>query len=207
MKRKQFALNKLFNLLIVVGLFLAWFSVELFMDDDIAWGVGLGIAALLIMVGSALFAPFCYAFDREGVSLCYVFLPTERYLWKNIYAIEVEDISTGTRATMFDFFYASVFSISGRNEGKQRFYMEGHIRKSFRTKYLLEKYWDGTITGYLFEGVKKRINKRRTKKQSQTKTHLTDEIVPMERELRAESKKWLTPFLAQAKQYDLEIKT
>ncbi len=206
-KKRQFALNKLFNILIIVGILLVWGSIEFLIDSDIAWAAGLGIAALLFLIVPAIFTPFCYVFDVEGVSLCYVFLPTERYLWKDIHAIEVKyDISINTRETIFDFFYASVFSIKGKNVGKLRFYMNGHIRKSFRTKYLLEKYWDGTITGYLFEDAKKWISKRRAKKQPQVKAHLTDEIVPMEREIRAETRKWIKPFIAQARQYNLDIK-
>ena len=192
----------------VLGLVLAWGSIGFFMDSDNAWGFGFGIAALLLIVFPAIFTPYCYAFDSEGVSLCYLFLPVERYLWKNIHAIEVEDTSIGSasKASIFKFFYAYVFSIKGTNVGKSRFYMDGHIRKSFRTKYLLEKYWDGTITGYLFEDAKKWIDKRKTNKQSQIKAHLTDEIVPMEREIRAETREWLKPFIAQAKQYDLDIR-
>lgn len=206
-KRKQFALNKLFNLCIVLGLFFAWGSIELFIENDTAWGCGFGILAFLLFVLPAIFTPYCYAFDSEGVSLCYVFLPTERYLWKDIHAIEVEDKTSGTtRASIFEFFYAYVFAIQGANVGKHRFYMNGHIRKSFRTKYLLEKYWDGTITGYLFEDAKKWFNKRKAKKQSQIKTHLTDEVARMEREIRAETREWLKLFIAQAKQYNLDIK-
>lgn len=208
-KRKQFALNKLFNFCIVLGLFFALGSIEFFRDNDTAWGLGFGIVALLLIVLPAIFTPYCYAFDNEGVSLCYIFLPVERYLWKDIHAIEVEDINIGTtsQASIFEFFYAYVFAIHGANVGKCRFYMNGHIRKSFRTKYLLEKYWDGTITGYLFEDVKNWINKRKTKKQAQTRAHLTDEIVPMEREIRTETREWLKPFVTQAKQYNLNIRT
>ncbi|MBQ7335078.1 MAG: hypothetical protein IJW92_01210 [Clostridia bacterium] len=85
--------------------------------------------------------------------------------------------------------------------------MEGHVRKSFRTKRLFEKYWDGTITGYWFEDVKSWAQKKKSKKESQIKAHLTDEIVPMEREIRAKAREWIEPFVAQAKHYDLEIKT
>ncbi len=208
-KKKQFALNKLFNFLIILGLLLAESSIGFFADNDAAWGFGLGIAAILFIVPTLLFTPYCYAFDGEGVSLCYVFLPVERYLWKDIHAIEVEDTSlvNSSDTIVFEFFYAYVFSIKGTNVGKYRFYMNGHIRKSFRTKHLLEKYWDGTITGYLFEDTKKWINKRKNKKQSQIKACLTDEIVPMEREIRAETREWLKLFIAQAKQYNLDIKT
>ncbi len=205
-KRKQFALNKLFNFCIVLGLFFMWGSICFFIDNLIGWGFGFSIVALLLIVLSAIFTPYCYAFDNEGVSLCYLFLPVERYLWKDIYAIEVEDTSLSPRVSIFEFFYANVFSIKGSNVGKIRFYMNGHIRKSFRTKHLLEKYWDGTITGYLFEDAKKWIDKRKAKKQSQIKLHLTDEVVPMEREIRAETRELLKPFIAQAKQYNLDIK-
>jgi len=206
-KRKQFALNKLFNFCLVLGLFFAWGSIELFRENDNAWGFGFGIVALLFIILPAFFTPYCYAFDNEGVSLCYIFLPVERYLWKDIHAIEVEDTGGSKRSAIFDFFYAYVFSIKGRNVGKCRFYMNGHIRKSFRTKYLLEKYWDGTITGYLFENTKKWLNKRKAKSQAQIKAHLTDEIAPMERDIRAEIRESLKPFIAQAKQYDLDIKS
>ena len=207
-KRKQYALNKLFNFCVVLGLFFAWGSIDFFTDNETAWGLGFGIVALLLIVLPAIFTPYCYAFDSEGISLCYIILPIERYLWKDIHAIEVEDtsISTRARANIFEFFYANVFAIQGANVGKRRFYMNGHIRKSFRTKHLLEKYWDGTITGYLFEDAKNWINKRKKKKQSQIKAHLTDEVVPMEREIRTETREWLKPFVAQAKQYNLDIR-
>lgn len=189
-------------------MFFAWGSIEFFIENDTAWSWGFGLVGLILIVLPAIFTPYCYAFDSEGVSLCYVFLPVERYLWKDIHAIEVEDIKLGTasRVTIFDFFYASVFSIKGTNVGESRFYMNGHIRKSFRTKRLLEKYWDGTITGYLFEDAKKWIDKRKAKKHSQIKAHLTDEVVAMEREIRAETRELLKPFIAQAKQYNLDIK-
>ena len=206
--KKQFALNKLFNFCLVLGLLCAWCSINFFCDNDKAWGWGFFVASLIFIVPASIFTPFCYSFDTEGVSLCYIFLPTERYLWKDIYSIEVEVKSfDSSRASLFELFYAFVFSINGTNVGKKRFYMNGHIRKSFRTKYLLEKYWDGTITGYLLEDVKKWFSKRSKKKQTQIKTYLTDEVVALEKEAKAETSEWLKPFTAQAKQYDFDIKS
>lgn len=208
MRKKEFALNKLFNFCLVMGLLLLRASIWCFETNDNTWGIGVGLVALLFMVIPAIFTPYCYAFDSEGVSLCYVFLPVERYLWKDISAITVVDdniIGTTMHPTIFDIFFAHVFSIEGENVGKTRFYMRGNIRKSFRTKHLLEKYWDGTITGYLLEDVKKWFHKKRTKKQSQVKAHFTDEIVSMEREVRAETRHWVQPFVAQARQYDLAM--
>jgi len=204
---KEWALNKLFNFLLVMGLLLAVGCVEFFIEKDVPWAVGFGAASLSVLVCALLFTPYGYAFDQEGVSLCYVILPNERYLWKDVYAIEVDWIDNSANSNIFEFFYASVFCIRGTSVGKLRFYMEGHIRKSFRTKRLLEKYWDGTITGYMFEDVKKWNNKRKAKKQKQVKMHLTDEIAPMEREIRAQVREWIAPFVAQAKLYDLDIRT
>ncbi len=205
-RKRQFALNKLFNFCVITGLILAWIAIEFLIAGDMAWGIGVGIAALALVLGPAIFTPFCYSFDSEGVSLCYVFLPTERYLWKNIHAIQVRDISDDLRSVIIDFFYATVFSIEGKNVGERRSYMKGHIRKSFRTKYLLEKYWDGTITGYFFEDIKKWFNKRKQKEQVYTKACSTDEIIPMEAQARAQADAWLKPLIAQAKQHNLEVK-
>jgi len=80
--------------------------------------------------------------------------------------------------------------------------MTGNIRKTFRTKRLLEKYWDGTITGYLFES----FQERKRKKQAEITAHLTDEVVPIEQEVRTQTREWLAPFIAQARLYDLNIK-
>ena len=208
-KRKQIALNKLFNTSVVLGVLCACISVELFSCDEIIWGVILAVAACLLILLPLIFTPCCYIFDSEGVSFCYILISNERFLWKDIYAIEVEDINppySHMHSIILDFFYASVFCLKGSDSIKRRFFENVHIRKSFRTKKLLEKYWDGTITGYFFEGAKKWINKRRAKKQAYVNAHFTDEIVKMEREIRADAREWLKPVLAQAKQNNLDVK-
>ena len=208
MNKKHYARNKLFNLMMVLGILLGGLSTESFVVQETAWAIGFGIATLLCIVGTALFTPYCYAFDQEGVSLCYVFLPVERYLWKDVRAIDVEWVhNTTTGPNIFEPFYSHVFTIRGKNVGTSHFYMSGYIRKSHRTKRLLETYWDGTITGYFFEEEKRWLQKRKNKKKKQIQAHLTDEIAPMEREIRATCREWLSPFSAQAKQYNLEIKT
>ena len=208
-KRKQIALNKLFNTSVVLGVLCACISVELFSCEEIIWGVILAVAACLLILLPLIFTPCCYIFDSEGVSFCYILIPNERFLWKDIYAIEVEDINppySHMHSITLDFFYASVFCLKGSDSIKRRFFENVHIRKSFRTKKLLEKYWDGTITGYFFEDAKKWINKKRAKKQAYVNAHFTDEIVKMEREIRADAREWLKPILAQAKQNNLDVK-
>ncbi len=204
--KKQFARNKLFNFAVIGDLFFSYGSIACLTDSEILGTVIFGILALGCIAVTVL-TPAFYLFDAQGVSLYYLFLPRERYLWKDIRAITVEDKTISSRPDLLDFIYCSVFELDGMPVGKQRFYMKGHIRKSFRTKRLLEKYWDGTITGYLLEDVKKWISNRKAKKQQHIQEHLTDEIVPMEREIRAAVREWLVPLTAQARARGLEVKT
>ena len=204
--KKQIALNKLFNFCMIICAFILWLSIECFVEGDLAWGIGCGIVALITFIIPAIFTPYCYAFDKEGVSLCYIFLPVERYLWKDIRSIEATIDYFCSKANIFEFFYAFVFSIEGKNVGKTRFYMQGHIRKSFRTKRLLTKYWDGTITGYLFEDVKKWVNKRKNKRQTHIEAHKTDEIVKMEREIRSKTREFIKPYIDLANKNNLDFK-
>lgn len=206
--RKEIALNKLFNSFVILALLAVWGSIYFFENDDIIGGLILAFIALLLIVIPGIFTPYCYAFDSEGVSLCYLFLPNERYLWKNIHTIEAtQRIISSLSADIFDLLYQFVFSIRGKAEGETRFYMSGYIRKTFRTKHLIEKYWDGKISGLFLEEVKDWFRARKHKKEWEIKAHLTDEVAPMEREVRAEAKELLEPFVAQAKQYDLDIKS
>jgi len=215
--KKQYALNKLFNFFTIIILLSMLAIVDLFILKDYKdiWALLFFVVILLLSILPIIFTPYCYAFDSEGVSLRYVFFPVERYLWNDIHAIEVYDKGIGTRRPIFiEPLYAYVFLLHGKNVGERRFYMKGHIRKSFRTKKLLEKYWDGTITGYLLKSIKdwflKHINKHKSKKQAQIdefNRHMTEEVVAMERDLRANTRKWLKPYIAQAKQHNLEIRS
>lgn len=117
----------------------------------------------------------------------------------------MEDDST-RHHSIFDYFFSCVFDIHGDVQGKERLYMEGHIRKSRRTKRLPEKYWDGTIIGYWWEDVKHWWDKRVAKKEKVIKQHLTDEIAPMERNARAEARAVIAPFVDRAVQLGLDLR-
>lgn len=208
MKRK-IAFNKLFNLFIILGVLLIIAGCIAIRGDEetepeIALGVVLGVLGVAFIGIPSAFMSFVYIFDEHGVSICYIFLPKERYLWKNIRHIEATDDSVGgSHSAIFDILFSRVFQIDGNVEGRCRFYMNGTIRRSVRTKYLLESYWDGEITGYFFEGAKEWVKERKSKNQN--KAIETDEVATQEREARKNAKLWIEPFLADARQLDLEI--
>ena len=203
--RRQVALNKLFNVLIVSGILSGVGTYLLAVEGSLGFAIFFAVFGLIMIIGAAVFTPACYLFDEDGVSFCFLFRPNERYLWTNIHSIKEEDISTG-KASAIDLLYASVFKIEGQVEGKKKSYMKGHIRKSFRTKYLLKKYWDGRIEGGFFDDIIEWVRKRRMKKTGEVKEYLTDEVGHMEYEARLNTEIWLKSFYSQAEQLGLELR-
>lgn len=197
--KKQIALNKLFVFYIVSGIIFLCIALVLITSKDTGWAIFFGFFGLLFLIVPIIMIPYCYKFDSEGVSICYLFLPVERYLWNKIYDIHI----TMERYS----FYLDIFSITGKVEGESRSYMDGHIYRSRKTKRLLEEHWDGTITGYCFEDAKKWYQKRKSKKEAYIKAHFTDEIVPMEREIRAKVRQLMADYTEEVQKHNLVIRT
>lgn len=146
MEKKQVALNKWFNVFVLFALLGVCLSVTAFNMDEKGMGIFFAFLSLMGFVVSVFTEPCFYAFDSEGVTLKYVFYKNERYLWKNIHSVEVL-YERGYNQPDFILISNYVFHIEGKVEGKECFYMKQCIRKSIRTKLLIEKYWDGTVTG------------------------------------------------------------
>ncbi len=204
--KRQIALNKLFNILIISGVVCGIGTYLLALEGELLFAILCAVFGLALILGAAVATPACYLFDEEGVSFCYVLRLNERYLWSNVHSINEEYIATG-KSSAIDVFYASVFKIEGQVEGKERPYMKGHMRKSFRTKYLLKKYWDGRIEGGFFDGIIEWARKRRMKNTGEVKEYLTDEVGHMEYNVRLKAEEWLKPFFAQAEQFGLELRS
>lgn len=204
-KKLERAIDGTFIIFVICFTLTTLMSVASIIYGELAFGIIMGIISLSCLIGIIVLKPYCYIFDDEGLSICYVFFPVERYLWKNIHSIEV----TYEKDSLL--LLPEVFQINGRIEGKQRFFMDGKVCKTLHTKKLLEKYWDGTITGYFGEEtkawVKKHISKKVSEKEQEIQLHLTDEIVPMERETRAKARDIIKKSGACAKQLSLEIRT
>ncbi len=115
-----------------------------------AWGICGLVAGLFFLIGGSMAAPCCYCFDEESITFYYLFLPKERYLWKNIRKINaLKDGCSRSSISyaIFDIIFSHIFEITGKVEGKQLFYMQGKISRSMKTKRLLEKYWKRNIIG------------------------------------------------------------
>ena len=201
--KKQIALNKIFNFFVVIDVLLSimtWACIE---EKWIGGIIGFGIIAVAAWAITTLFVPCCYVFDQNGVSIVYIFLLNERYLWKKINSIEVDYKSCGRHARQM--FLYSVFDIFGESESENHFYMVSNITKSLRSERLIKKYWSGTITGYFWEDTKAWLDRKKAKKEKVIKQHFTDQIVPMERELRATTREFLAFFVEKARSLGLHL--
>ena len=201
--KKQIALNKIFNFFVVIDVLLSIMTWACIDEKWFGGIIGFGIIAVAAWVITTLFVPCCYVFDQSGVSIVYIFLSNERYLWEKIDSVEVNYKSCGRRASQV--YLYSVFDIYGASETEARFYMISNITKSLRTQRLLEKYWSGTITGYFWEDAKAWLNRKKAKRAKVINQHLTDQIVPMERELRAKTRDFLAPFVEKSSSLGLNL--
>ncbi|MBR3909517.1 MAG: hypothetical protein IKJ50_07355 [Clostridia bacterium] len=198
--KRQIALNLTFNLFIIVGLLSLWGGIRFLTENVKDFGYFFcGIAALFILVPIIIF-PYCYIFDSEGVTFKRIFFRDERYLWDNIYRItSTIDSSSSSKYIFIDAILSRIFEIEGNVEGEKKPYMDGHMNRNFRTKKLLEEYWDGNISDTSSK-------KKKNKKKDNNKTYDTTEIAALEREVQAKVSTLLEPYSATAKLHNLKLK-
>ena len=142
--KKEFALNKSFFLFVLIGVFIFSLGCYVIIEKINAWSVGICFIGLLFLVGGMIKEPLCYGFDEEGITLYFVLYPKEIYLWKNIRRIKNTKDCSGSKPIL-SMIFSNVYEISGKIEGKKRFFGCGVVSKSLRTKKLIEKYWHKKI--------------------------------------------------------------
>lgn len=202
-KKAQYAINKLVLAFFLMGIILLMISMVAFGEGSIGIGIGMAFFGALFFIIPICFMPLYYRFDSDGVSLKYLFLSEERYLWKNVRSIHLTDDST--RTSIFNIFFM-VFQINGQVEGKHLRHMEGKIQKSIRTKHLIEKYWDGKVEGYLIDDIKDHINRRKAKKSIRSGKYSAETVSKDERYARESIREKIKPYVSRAATMDLELR-
>lgn len=202
-KKAQFATNKLILAFFLAGIILLAISKTAFSERNVGLGIGFAFFGALFFIIPLCFMPLYYRFDGEGVSLKFLFLAEERYLWKNVRGIELIDDST--RTSILNFFFM-VFLINGKVEGKHRRYMDGKIQKSIRTRHLIEKYWDGKVEGYLIDDIKDHISRRKAKKTMKSGKYSAETVSKDERNARESTREKIKPYISRAAMMDLELR-
>lgn len=142
--KKEFALNKSIFLFVFIGCLILSLGVYLLIDNISASRAGIFLLGLILLIGGMMKEPLCYGFDEEGLTLYFVFLPKESYLWKNIRRIK-NTKSYSARTPILNMIFSNIYEINGKVDGKQYFYMQGEVSRSMRTKKLFEKYWNKKI--------------------------------------------------------------
>ncbi len=198
--KKHTVIDKLFVFYLLIGAFLTYAGYMMISSDGgTAEGVLLFALGGFMVIGSLIIVPVSYVFDENGVRIHYLFLRDELYLWKNIHAIMQTYDSTGHIGSVFNLVFSRVYRIKGTPEGKLSRYMNGNIRKGFRTKRLIAKYWDGEIQGTFSYNRKQ----RRLRKEAEQTELSVDEARDTERSFRARIRELIPQYAAMAKELDI----
>lgn len=206
MDEKQRAVNKWFVFWTLISIGAVLFGSAFINSEESSLGIFGFVAGAFFFIVAIVTEPVFYVFESESVSLIYVFRKKECYLWKNVRSIRESYHSLGYGGTLsIPTPSEIVFLLDGKVEGEEKWYMRGYVRKSFRTKKLMEKYW-GVVEESDFSKIKKKIEKWQGKKQKQIDAHFTDEAVKCEREARAKIREATKPGIEKAKSHNIDIK-
>lgn len=202
MEKKRLAVNPRFVFDAFLEIIALCLSVACFCVDERGTGIFFAVFLAVGIMGM-LFEPCCYAFDRDAITIHYVLLKKEKYLWKNINHVNFHYFSEySARDIIFLSHY--VFEIDGKIEGEEKWYMKHYVRKSRKTKKLMEQYWDEIFESD-FEKFKKKVRKNRIEKKK-IDEHFADEVVKAEREVRARLRECAKPYIEKAREHNLYIK-
>ena len=151
--------NKHFTVFILLGLVIGLLSYSCFAERDLGLGIGIGVFALFIIAVTLCIMPYQYRYEKQGVTICYLFLKNQYFRWKNVQRISIEDFSNSTHL-----FFWRVYQIHGRSEETPLPFQDGTISKTLRAKRLIEKYWKGTVEGYwdCNKSAKRKKNKQKS---------------------------------------------
>ncbi len=193
--KKEFAFDKRFIFYIILGgmfLLIAALSIGALISEFM-WEILLIPVVLLgyglyLLINALFFIPCGYTFDKKAITVYYALSSNEYILWNDVYEIEV-DYSAGVtgRYGRYLFTHEYVLSYLDKNDNSK---CCENIRKSRKIKRMIEKYWDGQVSGYASDAVRKWFGKLKKKQDSAKKQYLTDEIAPMERQARAEMREF-----------------
>lgn len=140
--KREFAIDRFFIVYSLASLIAMAIAILLLIAKHYIPAILVGIGYILWCTLTVAMPPVGYFFDREGCTICYAFLPNERYRWSKIENIDIEDdIDRSLESLILNLLLTSkVYILQGEPEGKKRFYMKGHVRKSKKTRRLLLKY-------------------------------------------------------------------
>ncbi len=202
--KKSFAMDPRFFLMIIVTCFFGVMTYGGILDGDVGPALIVGGAITLLFIFGIVIIPKFSVADEEGVSIYYLPFVKESYKWSEIRKIEiVEDRSY--RKTCLDYFW-KVYKIVPMKEQNYKgskyhsFFHSSEIFKTFLSKRMLKKYWNGAIEDDSFSWFKKHC----TKTKKNVKYDLT-EVRQKEKAVRDSLKSTVAQYEAKAKLYGKTI--
>lgn len=168
--KREFAVNRLAVFFCLLGALLIVIGPPMLSDPELrGGGILLTVLAVFFFAVPTFFMPYGYFFDREGVTIAYLFFENERYLWRNVRGVEAGvdySYSSSAVSIFLDLLLSRVLRIRGVPEGKRRRYMSGELADTRRTRRLMNRYGGGKISDPdREEREKRRARKRKASPQ------------------------------------------
>ena len=136
----------------------------------VAKEAGTGFTFLMVLLSTAfvvgvVIVPKLYVADEEGISIYYLPFVKEYFKWDEIKRIrKTESTNRPRRNLMLDFLFADyeIVPIKAKEYKGSKYHSIFHsseISRTFMTRHIIKKYWDGEIEDDSFAWFKKRLSK------------------------------------------------
>lgn len=161
--KKSFALALRLFVFVLCTAFAALITAMAVKDGDTGFALLGGILTLVFIFGTVI-APKLYIADEEGISLYYLPFVKEYFKWNEIKRIKIK--KSYSRSIIFDFLWKEYEIIpikEKRNKGSKyhSIFHGSEISRTFLTRRMIKKYWDGNIEDDSFSWFKKRFSKEK----------------------------------------------
>ncbi|MBR3816995.1 MAG: hypothetical protein IKJ27_09745 [Clostridia bacterium] len=164
--KKSFALDSRLFLFVLCLLFAGLMTVISLQDGEKGFSLFCGMLTLMFVFG-VITAPKLYIADEEGFSIYYLPFVKEYFKWNDIKRIKIK--KSNSRSIIFDFLwreYEIVPTKEKRYKGSKyhSIFHSSEISRTFLTKRIIEKYWEGTIEDNSLSWFKKRFSNKESGK-------------------------------------------
>lgn len=164
--KKSFALDSRLFLFVLCLLFAGLMTVISLQDGEKGFSLFCGMLTLMFVFG-VITAPKLYIADEEGLSIYYLPFVKEYFKWNDIKRIKIK--KSNSRSIIFDFLwreYEIVPTKEKRYKGSKyhSIFHSSEISRTFLTKRMIEKYWEGTIEDDSLSWFKKRFSNKESGK-------------------------------------------
>lgn len=164
--KKSFAVDPRFFLMVFCTLVAALFTAAGVSEGDALPALTIGGLLTLLFAFGSVIIPKLYVADEKGISIYYLPFVKEYFKWNEIKRIKIK--KSYSRSIIFDFLWKEyeIIPIKEKRYKGSKYHSIFHsseISRTFLTRRMIKKYWDGNIEDDSFSWFKKHFSKEKDK--------------------------------------------